>query len=83
MLKKISLPKSLIIEIDKIGEKFGFKNETEFVREAVSEKILKLKKQIFSSISSEVREGLEKKGITHDEVLKDFEKHGNYHNSRR
>lgn len=82
MLKKITLPKSLVIEIDKIGEQFGFKSETEFVKEAVSEKILQLKKRIFSSISSEVRRGLEKKGITHDEILKDFEKHGNYYSSR-
>ena len=47
MQTRVVLPAKTIKEIHKIGMQFGFKGEEEFVKEAVSEKILQLKKRLF------------------------------------
>lgn len=64
-------------EIDAIREiapAFGFMDEEEFVRRAVEEKILDLKKKMFFAATNEIRAGLEKRGMKVEEVLEDFER---------
>ncbi len=74
MQTSVVLPARTIKEIHKIGMQFGFRNEEEFVREAVSEKILQLKKRIFFSLTDQVRLKAESKGITTDKILENFER---------
>lgn len=73
MQTELVLPKNLVKEIDKIGAQFGFKNEREFVKEAVKEKILFLKKKLFMTATDKIKEGLIKKGISEVALLKEFE----------
>ncbi|MEA3254832.1 MAG: hypothetical protein U9Q22_03240 [Candidatus Altiarchaeota archaeon] len=67
------MPEKDVREIRKITSKAGFKNEEEFVKEAVEEKILEFKKLLFTDITTDVRKGLEKKGVTQEEILRDFD----------
>lgn len=67
------MPEKDVREIRKITSKAGFKNEEEFVKEAVEEKILEFKKLLFTDITTDVRKGLEKKGVTREEILRDFD----------
>ncbi|MCD6371759.1 MAG: hypothetical protein J7L39_03510 [Candidatus Aenigmarchaeota archaeon] len=73
MQTELVLPKNLIKEIDKIGAQFGFKNEREFVKEAVKEKILSLKKKLFMAATDKIKGGLRKKGVSEATLLKEFE----------
>lgn len=61
-------------EIRKIASKAGFKNEADFVKKAVEDKILEFKKLLFSDITSDVRRSLENNRITQEEVLQDFDR---------
>ncbi len=69
-----ALPENDIREIRKIASKIGFKNEEEFIKEAVEEKILKFKRLLFTEITTDVRKGLEKKRVKQEDVLQDFER---------
>jgi len=53
-------------------ESFGYKNEKEFIEEAVRDKILELKKKSFFEISDKVKEALIKKGISEKDILEAF-----------
>ncbi|MDI6654370.1 MAG: hypothetical protein QME59_00595 [Candidatus Hydrothermarchaeota archaeon] len=53
-------------------EVFGYKNEDEFVKEAVEDKILSLKRKTFFEITDKVRNSLIKKGISEREILRAF-----------
>jgi len=53
-------------------EAFGYEDEEEFVREAIEDKILELKKKAFFEISDKVKEALVKKGVSEGEILKAF-----------
>ncbi|MBU0567196.1 hypothetical protein KJ693_10745 [bacterium] len=68
------LPEKVSAEVNKISSQFGFRNEEEFVKEAVEDKILELKKRLFVTATDGIRSGLEKKGIKIEEVLEDFER---------
>ena len=74
MQTSVVLPVRTIKEIHKIGMQFGFRDEEEFVREAVSEKILQLKKRIFFSLTDQVRLKAESKCITTDKIIENFER---------
>ncbi len=74
MQTELVLPKNLIKEIDKIGTQFGFRSKKEFVREAVKEKILFLKKRLLMATTDKIAEGLRKKGVSEATLLKEFEK---------
>lgn len=64
----IILPK----EIEKATKEFGFASKEEFISQAIREKILELKKIKFFSISEKIREGLLKKGINPEKLLREF-----------
>ena len=66
------LPEKDVREIREIASRVGFKNEEEFVKEAVEEKILEFKKILFIEITTEIRRGLEKKAIKQKDILQDF-----------
>ena len=105
------LPEKDVREIRKITSEIGFKNEEEFVKEAVEEKILEfnkiffentknskeflcpisdevtnsgfycsvislqnIKKLLFADITTDVRKGLEKKGVKQGDILRDFDR---------
>jgi hypothetical protein len=73
MEHKITLSEKTEKDIKMIVEEFGFGSEEEFVEEAVAEKILELKKQIFFNITDQVGAALRSKGITAKQMLKEFE----------
>ena len=60
-------------DIKMIVDEFGFNSEEEFVEEAVAEKILELKKQIFFNITDQVGAALKSKRITVNQMLEEFE----------
>ena len=49
---------------------FGYLKEKDFIKEAVREKLMELKKLQFFVISEKIRKGLEKKGLEPIDVLK-------------
>ncbi len=53
-------------------ESFGYESEKEFVKEAVEDKILELKKKSFFDISDRVKEALVKKGLSEKDILEAF-----------
>lgn len=53
-------------------ESFGYESEDEFLKEAVEDKILELKKKSFFEISDRVKDALIKKGILEKDILKAF-----------
>jgi predicted AAA+ superfamily ATPase len=56
-----------------IIDEFGFDSKEEFIKEAVAEKILELKKQIFSNVTDQVGAALRSEGIITKQMLKEFE----------
>ena len=73
MEHKITFSEKTEKDIKMIVDEFGFDSEEEFVEEAVAEKILELKKQIFFNISDQIGAALRSKGITAKQILKEFE----------
>lgn len=73
MEHKITLSEETEKDIKMIVDEFGFDSEEQFVEEAVAEKILELKKQIFFNITDQVGAALRSKGITAKQMLKEFE----------
>lgn len=55
-----------------IVDEFGFNSEEEFVKEAVAEKILDMKKQIFFTATDQIGAALRFRGITVRQILKEF-----------
>ena len=47
----------------------GYESEEEFIKEAVEEKIIELRKKAFFEISDKVKEALAKKGISEKDIL--------------
>jgi metal-responsive CopG/Arc/MetJ family transcriptional regulator len=74
MQTMVELPEETAREVDRLGRQFGFKDEREFIKDAVNEKILQLKKRLFISATDEVRRELERKEISIEEILGDFER---------
>jgi len=75
METKIAISKNLIPEVEVFVDRFGFKNETEFVNDAIKEKILALKRDAFIKVTGRIAKGLESKGVFEKEILADFEMH--------
>ncbi|KYK37850.1 MAG: hypothetical protein HXS46_13880 [Theionarchaea archaeon] len=73
MEHKITFSDETEKDIRMIVDEFGFNSEEEFVEEAVVEKILQLKKQIFFNITDQVGAALRSKGITVKQMLEEFE----------
>ena len=51
---------------------FGYLGEKDFIREAIKEKLMELRKLRFFIISEKIREGLEKKGLESKDILKEI-----------
>jgi len=73
MEHKITFSEKTEKDIKMIVDEFGFNSEEEFVEEAVAEKILELKKQIFFNITDHVGAALKSKRITVKQMLEEFE----------
>ena len=74
MEKKIKFSEKTEKDIKMVMDEFGFDSENEFVEEAVSEKILELKKQIFFNITDQIATGLRSKGVSPRQILDKFER---------
>jgi hypothetical protein len=61
-------------EISEILEGYGYKNEKEFIEDALWRRILELKKIDFLVKTEKIRKAMRKKGVTEEEILRDFEK---------
>jgi|FaiFalDrversion2_1042247.scaffolds.fasta_scaffold07118_3 ribosomal protein S8 len=61
-------------EIAEILEGYGYKNEKEFIEDALWRRILELKKIDFLVKTEKIRKAMRKKGVTEEEILRDFEK---------
>ncbi len=70
----ITLPVKTKKEISAAVKEFDYKTDDEFIRDAIEYRILALKKAHFFAISDKIRAGLRKRGVTEEEILKDFEK---------
>ncbi|MBS1262951.1 MAG: hypothetical protein MAG715_00116 [Methanonatronarchaeales archaeon] len=58
---------------EEVAEEWGFSSVEEFVNEAVENRILEFRRCRFFEGTDRIREGLEKKGFTERELLRDFE----------
>ena len=70
---EIHISKELELEIKKIALALKFRTTEEFIKKAIREKILEIKKKRFFEISERIRVNLEKQGIAEEEILSDFE----------
>ena len=70
METKVKLPD----ELERIVSELGFNGDSEFIEEAVRDKILELKRQKFFQISDRVALGLKNNKISPKEILDDFDK---------
>jgi ribosomal protein S8 len=53
---------------------FGYKSEKEFIEDAILHRILELKKLDFLIRTEKIKKAMRKKGITEEEILRDFER---------
>ena len=74
METKIKLPDELTAELNRIISELGFNGNSEFIEEAVRDKILELKRQRFFQISDKIALGLKNNKVGSKEILDDFEK---------
>lgn len=70
METKIKLPD----ELNRIISELGFNGNSEFIEEAVKDKILELKRQRFFQISDKVGSGLKNNKISSKEILDNFDR---------
>lgn len=71
----IALPDMLIPKISQAAKDEGFDKVDDFVAQTLEEKLRALEhKRKFFEVSDRVRAALEKKGISEEEILADFEK---------
>jgi hypothetical protein len=75
MEKQIKFSDEIANDLDNAVVNFGFETDSEFIVEAVKEKLLQLKKLMFLNITNDVALGLRKKRISNAELLNDFEKY--------
>lgn len=74
MKKIINIPEAMEQDMVLLSEEFGFSNDTEFIRNAVRDKIIELKKLLFMQISTRTGKGLKSKNISEADLLEDFKK---------
>ncbi len=73
----IKIPDDLTLEFKKAILELGFSGDSEFIEQAIREKILELRKKNFFEITDKIEFGLKKRGVTHKDILEDFEKSKN------
>ncbi len=74
MKKIINIPETMSSDMALLSKEFGFSSDTEFIRNAVRDKIIELKKLLFMQISTRIGKSLKAKGVTEIDLLRDFEK---------
>lgn len=67
------IPQKIEKEVKTFVDEYEYKNQHEFIKEAILEKIAKLKQETFFEISNRVKKGLKKRGFTEKKILADFE----------
>ncbi len=72
---EIKISNRMASDLNEVVINFGFETDSEFIVEAIKDKILQLKKLMFINIINEVASGLKKKEISCVDILEDFEKH--------
>ena len=72
MKKLITLPTRLENDVGILRKEFGFASDSEFIREAIRDKILELKKLLFFQISAKVSKGLKKHKVSEKDILREF-----------
>ncbi len=60
-------------DADRLSRIFGFRSTEDFIKNAVKEKVNRLKAVLFSRTAEKARRGLDKAGITEEEILRNFE----------
>ena len=68
----IHLPEDIAGDINNISKNLGFSSAGEFIEEAIRDKILEVRRQLFSMGTDHIAQGLKKKKITEQEVITDF-----------
>jgi len=76
METKVKLSDELADELNRIIIELGFNGNSEFVEEAIKDKILELKKQKFFQISDRAALGLKNSKVNPNEILDGFDKRG-------
>ena len=69
----ITLPDSLVKEIDKVAHEFGF-TEKQFVEDILKEKVLEYKKRLFVKGAADIKRKLVLKNLTEEEIIAEFER---------
>jgi len=59
-------------ESQDIIKEFGYLGKEDFIKEAIREKLMELRKLQFFLISEKIRRGLEKKGLEPKDILKEI-----------
>lgn len=73
MTMTIALPDMLIPKISQAAKDEGFDKIDDFVAQALEEKLRTLEnKRKFFEVTDKVRDALEKKGLSEEEILADF-----------
>jgi len=77
----VTIPEDLVKRINKIIDEGGFQTPEEFIAAAIEQKLLELKKEKFYHLTDEIRQGIEEKGYTVRQVIKELEKlrHEDHH----
>ena len=61
-------------DAEQLSRIFGFRTTEDFVKDAVKEKVNRLKALLFSRTAEKVRRGLTQSGATEEGTLRDFER---------
>ncbi len=78
---EITLPKKIGDMIKEVMSELGYKSEQEFVSDAVSSRLLAIKKAKYTKLAEKINGLLKTKKISPDDILIDFEifREKNYH----
>lgn len=72
---EIKISDRMAFDLNEAVVNFGFETDSEFIVEAIKDKILQLKKLMFINITNGVASGIKTKGISCADILEDFEEH--------
>lgn len=67
------MTKTLEKEAEKLARVFGYRNSRELINDAVEDKIRHLKMVMFSGVADRVKSGLERGGLSAEEVIRKFD----------
>ncbi|OGF61881.1 hypothetical protein A2926_00650 [Candidatus Giovannonibacteria bacterium RIFCSPLOWO2_01_FULL_44_40] len=67
------MTKTLEKEAEKLARVFGYRNSRELINDAVEDKIRHLKMVMFSGVAEKVKSGLDRVGLSAEEIIRKFE----------